>query len=386
MRLRAPGAPRRAALVRLSRRGSGRGSSCGDGAGHYRINEELQRRADTNAKAAVAGSAQHAVRRCRRVTENANEGAGRGSARAKALRVPGYLLVCSFPREATLRNRRARAGRSARRRRLAIAAHGRNARAEVSRNRRPHTAPTRRSSPPSATIRLSAARARTTIRPRAGRSHPRRRQSGSACRLDMWRPTRSCPPAMNVIGAGSRAPAVTAPGEPPRCAGCGTFTPTPREVEWKQRGLSDHDRPLTRRGRGAATAIARHLREQGIGPELVLCSTARRARETLERIEPVLARRTAQEESELTVRARARCSSGCVWYRTRSARLLIGHNPGLQQLALVLPQQTPELRELEAKYPTAALAILAFDRPNWSELDRGTTELVSFVRPRDLGD
>jgi hypothetical protein len=42
------------------------------------------------------------------------------------------------------------------------------------------------------------------------------------------------------------------------------------------------------------------------------------------------------------------------------------------------------VRELEAKYPTAGLAILAFDRPSWGELDRGTAELVSFVRPRDL--
>jgi len=155
---------------------------------------------------------------------------------------------------------------------------------------------------------------------------------------------------------------------------------------WKQRGLSDHDRPLTRRGRGAATAIARHLREQGIEPELVLCSTARRARETLERIEPVLGR-AAQEEPELYG-----ASAGALLERLRlvpdavGSVLLIGHNPGLQQLAVVLAQPTPELRELEAKYPTAALAILAFDRPNWSELDQGTTELVSFVRPRDLGD
>ena len=155
----------------------------------------------------------------------------------------------------------------------------------------------------------------------------------------------------------------------------------------KQRGLSDHDRPLTRRGRGAATAITRHLREQGIGPELVLCSTARRARETLERIEPVLARRTAQEESELYG-----ASAGALLERLRlvpdavGSVLLIGHNPGLQQLALVLAQPTPELRELKAKYPTAALAILAFDRPNWSELDQRTTELLSFVRPRDLED
>jgi phosphohistidine phosphatase len=57
---------------------------------------------------------------------------------------------------------------------------------------------------------------------------------------------------------------------------------------WKDRGQADHDRPLAGRGRRAATAVGRHLREQGIEPELALCSTARRTRETLERIEPAL--------------------------------------------------------------------------------------------------
>jgi phosphohistidine phosphatase len=154
---------------------------------------------------------------------------------------------------------------------------------------------------------------------------------------------------------------------------------------WKQRGLSDHDRPLSRRGRRATTAITRHMREQGIEPELVLCSTARRAHETLERIDPVVAGRAVQVESELYG-----ASASALLERLRlvpdavGSVMLIGHNPGLQRLALELSQSAPEARELEAKYPTAALAILAFDRPSWGELDRGTAELVSFVRPRDL--
>jgi phosphohistidine phosphatase len=55
---------------------------------------------------------------------------------------------------------------------------------------------------------------------------------------------------------------------------------------WKS-GVPDHERPLATRGRRASKAICRHLREQGVEPELMLCSTARRARETLERIEPL---------------------------------------------------------------------------------------------------
>jgi phosphohistidine phosphatase len=58
---------------------------------------------------------------------------------------------------------------------------------------------------------------------------------------------------------------------------------------WKDTSLPDHDRPLAGRGRRAAKAIARDMREHGIESEFVLCSTARRTRETLERIERALA-------------------------------------------------------------------------------------------------
>src|SRR5579864_3364127 len=53
---------------------------------------------------------------------------------------------------------------------------------------------------------------------------------------------------------------------------------------WDQPGLADHDRPLAPRGRRAAEAIARHLRASGVAPALILCSSARRAQETLARL------------------------------------------------------------------------------------------------------
>ena len=64
--------------------------------------------------------------------------------------------------------------------------------------------------------------------------------------------------------------------------------------------------------------------------------------------------------------------------------MLIGHNPGLELLAVELARPSPQLRALEAKYPTAALATLTFDVSSWSSLEAGTGELVGFVRPRDL--
>jgi phosphohistidine phosphatase len=147
---------------------------------------------------------------------------------------------------------------------------------------------------------------------------------------------------------------------------------------WADPGLADHDRPLNSRGRRAAKAIGRHLRDQGIEPQLVLCSSATRARETLERIGYA-----AHVEPELYG-----AGAGALLARLRKVPaavpsvMLIGHNPGLQELALLLSRPGAGVRELAAKFPTAALATLAL--PSWSTLDRGTAELIDFVRPRDL--
>jgi phosphohistidine phosphatase len=148
---------------------------------------------------------------------------------------------------------------------------------------------------------------------------------------------------------------------------------------WKHAGLADHDRPLAGRGRRAAKAIGKHMRAERIDPELVLCSTATRARETLERIEPALGRRSVLVERELygasgdELLARLRRVPKDV-----GSVLVIGHNPGMHELALELAGQVPDLA---GKFPTAALASLAFDS-SWSDL--AEAELVGFTRPRDL--
>ncbi len=154
---------------------------------------------------------------------------------------------------------------------------------------------------------------------------------------------------------------------------------------WKEPGLADRDRPLSGRGRRAAETIERHLREQRIAPELVLCSPARRARETLERIEPAFGARAARVEPQLygaTPDMLLELLRGLP--KTVASVMLIGHNPSLELLAVELARPSPKLRALEAKYPTAALATLAFDVSSWRALDAGTGELVGFVRPRDL--
>jgi phosphohistidine phosphatase len=153
---------------------------------------------------------------------------------------------------------------------------------------------------------------------------------------------------------------------------------------WKDEGLADHDRPLARRGRRAAKAIGRHLREQGVEPELVLCSTAS-VRETLEGMEPALRRGAIRVEPELYGAGAAELLARLheIAPAVRSV-MVIGHNPALEQLALLLARHGSTRSELEAKFPTGALATLAFRGPGWAALDRGTTELIEFIRPRDL--
>jgi phosphohistidine phosphatase len=151
---------------------------------------------------------------------------------------------------------------------------------------------------------------------------------------------------------------------------------------WKHDELADRDRPLAGRGRRAAKAIAEHMRAQELKPELVLCSTARRARETLERIEPALGRAPVRLEAELygasarELLARLRRLPDVV-----GSVLVIGHNPAIHELASELAGPAPELA---GKFPTAALATLAFDGWDWSELGPEATELVELTRPRDL--
>jgi phosphohistidine phosphatase len=156
---------------------------------------------------------------------------------------------------------------------------------------------------------------------------------------------------------------------------------------WNEVELADHDRPLAPRGRRAADAIARHMREQAIAPELVLSSTARRARETVERIRPALGAAPIRYERELYG-----ASATELLERLRTVPdgvasvLLVGHNPAMEELALVIARPSPRRDELEIKFPTGALATLSVAAASWTELRRGGGELVAFVRPRDLED
>jgi phosphohistidine phosphatase len=155
---------------------------------------------------------------------------------------------------------------------------------------------------------------------------------------------------------------------------------------WKDGSLADRERPLAGRGRKAARAMAGHLEDEGIRPDLVLCSPARRTRETLERIEDALGDGIeARFEDALygaTEATLLRCLNALP--DEVDSVMLIGHNPGLEDLALALASEGAELARLREKFPTAALATIDLPADRWSAVERGRGELVAFVRPRDL--
>jgi phosphohistidine phosphatase len=155
---------------------------------------------------------------------------------------------------------------------------------------------------------------------------------------------------------------------------------------WDEAGLADEDRPLAPRGRRATKLLADHLRREGIEPELVLCSSARRTRETLEGIAPAIGHGASvliepelygASEDKLVERIRGTPDA------VRSL-MVIGHNPGIQAVAMRLAGSGEDLERVARKYPTGALATLDLEG-SWHELGPGAARLAEFVTPKDLG-
>lgn len=158
---------------------------------------------------------------------------------------------------------------------------------------------------------------------------------------------------------------------------------------WDDAGQPDHDRPLSRRGERAARTMADHLAACGPRPDLILCSTAARTRQTLAPLlralgkpgPPISLERELYLASEDALLERLRALPDEV-----GTILLIGHNDGIGFLAGALagPGPAAALTALREKYPTGALTTLRLPRGSWRDLEAGTCELLAFVRPRDF--
>lgn len=161
---------------------------------------------------------------------------------------------------------------------------------------------------------------------------------------------------------------------------------------WDDPGLDDQERPLGPRGQRAVKLLAEHVRAAGVRPVLVLCSSARRTRETLEGVLP---------GAESTIEPElydASCATVIKLLRRRvpdetASVMVVGHNPAMHMLVLELvgaggPERDDraidsKLEEVRHKFPTGALATLAFEC-SWSGLAPGCARLAAYIRPKDL--
>ncbi len=157
---------------------------------------------------------------------------------------------------------------------------------------------------------------------------------------------------------------------------------------WISPSLPDQDRPLNARGVADAPIMGRAIAKHGIDPSLVLCSSARRTRDTLAlvlpelRIEP----RVIYEDALYHVSASEMLRMLRGVSTDISSVMLVGHNPEIHALALDLigkGPQTVKMRLLE-KLPTTGFVVITFPFPSWGEVTVNSGELKLFLTPKIL--
>jgi len=158
--------------------------------------------------------------------------------------------------------------------------------------------------------------------------------------------------------------------------------------------VPDHERPLAHRGQRDAPVMGRWLRTAGHVPDHVLCSTARRARETWELAQAALGASPPVSFEDRVYGASAPDLLDLIHGAPRAATtlLIVGHDPGIQQLALLLAGteaassgagSSATVDRMRAKFPTAAIAVLELTG-SWNQLGPGAAWLTAFVTPREV--
>ena len=156
---------------------------------------------------------------------------------------------------------------------------------------------------------------------------------------------------------------------------------------WDDPVARDFDRPLNRRGRRAAQTIGREMRALGLEFDQVIASPAVRVMETLDEVSNGYGRDLKPSFDKRVYLASVESLLDIVRETDEGAErlLIVGHNPGMEGLALSLSAEENALRaELALKYPTATLAEIALPVDHWSDVREGAGTLIRFIRPRDL--
>jgi phosphohistidine phosphatase len=158
--------------------------------------------------------------------------------------------------------------------------------------------------------------------------------------------------------------------------------------DWSSSGVQDVARPLNNRGASAARLMGGYMARHSLMPQRVLCSPSRRTRETWAGVATQW-----PEEVEIIFDERLYAATPQVVLSIIRAQndakrslLVIGHNPGLQEMAeLLIAAGDVELRErLREKFPTAALAVIDFAVNKWGRVHNRSGRLDRYVTPRSI--
>ena len=156
---------------------------------------------------------------------------------------------------------------------------------------------------------------------------------------------------------------------------------------WENPGAKDFDRPLAKRGEAAAPRMGAFMAKNRIAPELILCSPAVRARQTLDLVLPHLGTPTVEYEEAFYLAA-----PKVLLARVRKVGakidhvMIVGHDPGMQGLATELAGtgDADALQALGRKFPTAGLAVITFKAAEWAKVAPGKGHLDLFMTPKTL--
>lgn len=148
---------------------------------------------------------------------------------------------------------------------------------------------------------------------------------------------------------------------------------------WKDASLSDFERPLNERGQHAAPLIGEFMRQQKMRPDLILCSPAERASQTAALVCQAAALKAELRYDERIYAATVPrlCTIVAEIDESVEKVLLVGHNPGLEEL---LESLTGEVRHM----PTATLSHIALNIERWIETREQCGELIKMVKPKEL--
>lgn len=153
--------------------------------------------------------------------------------------------------------------------------------------------------------------------------------------------------------------------------------------DWGDPSRPDHERPLNARGRRDAPRMGAWIAAQGLVPSEVLCSDAVRTRETLELMLPAWAPPPRLGHRRELYHATPAAMLAVLEEADAPCVALVGHNPGIGELAARLARRAPG-HERWDDYPTCAVAALSFEGEDWAALREGSGEVLAFAVPADL--